>query len=98
MSLERRFGLGLCSLGVGQAVLAVSNYVGSGADPVGVWTTAFLAAASFALGALQLSGRIPLDVTPTQGRLLRFVSNASIVGGLGVGFVGTVLLVDHVLA
>ncbi|MFB6138837.1 MAG: hypothetical protein ABEJ26_00190 [Halosimplex sp.] len=98
MSLERRLGLGLCSLGVGQAVLAVSNYVAPGAHPLETWPTAFLAGASFGLGALLVSGRLPLDGTPTQRRVVRLVANACILAGLGVSIVGAVLLVEHSLA
>gem|GEM_PF-2017691 len=95
MSLERRLGLGLCSLGVGQALLAVSTGVGSGGGPLELWTTACLAGSSFGLGALLVTGRLPLEGTSGQRRAVRFLGTASIVGGLCVTLVALILLVDH---
>jgi hypothetical protein len=58
---------------------------------------AVLAASSFALGALLITGRLGLDATDTQERMLRVIANASVVGGAAGALVGGRLLVAPLL-
>jgi len=97
VSLERRFGVGIVALGVGQSALAAATLLGPDSDPLTGWTTAALALGSFVLGGLILTERMPLDITDGQRRLLGFIANASVVGGIAGTLVGVLLLAGPLL-
>jgi len=97
VSLERRFGVGIFALGVGQGFLAAATLLGPESDGLTGWTMAFLSVASFALAGLILSERLPLDVADSQRRPLGVIATASIVGGVAGALVGLFLLVEPVL-
>lgn len=97
MSLERRFGLGVVALGVGQSTLAAATLLGPDSDALTGWSMAFLAVSSFTLGTLQVTGWLSLDVTDGQRRLARVVANALVVGGVAGTLAGLSLLVGPLL-
>jgi len=97
VSLQRRFGLGVVALGVGQSALAVATVLGPDSDALTGWSMAFLAVSSFTLGTLQVTGRLSLDVTDTHRRLLRVVTNALVVGGVAGTLAGVLLVADSFL-
>lgn len=85
----------MLALGVGEATLAAATLLGP--DPLTGWTMALLAVGSFALGAFQVTGRMPLEVTARQERLFREIVNATLVCGVFVTLVGGLLLADAFL-
>jgi len=91
MSLERRFGAALLVLAAGNVVLAAGNAVAG--EPWFLYGAELITAVGLGvLGGAYVIGRQETDVGPTGRRLMNYGTYAFAATGVGIGFVGVVLL------